>query len=136
MSRLLAWLRGFAAYEPALAGWLVNGGLAVTLAFAFHLTRVEEGAVATIVTAAVGLYVAFRARPVSVAVVTGFFATVATALAAFHFRVSPDALAMADAIAAFVIPLIFRPGTRSTAYLRDIERRRAIPPKPAREAAM
>lgn len=102
------WLLSFLKYEPVALSWGLNGGIALVLAFAFHLGKDQEAAAATIVTALAALWSAFQARPVSVSVVTGILATIAGALAAFHFHVPADATALVDAALSVLLPLLIR----------------------------
>jgi hypothetical protein len=108
MSGLLAKLRLILAYEPAAASWALNGGIALLCAYAFGLTKTEEAAVATIVTALAAIYTAVRAKPATVPAIIGALTTAVTAAAAFGFHPSANIIAIGTSVASIVLSLVFR----------------------------
>ena len=101
-------LRTLLAYEPAVASWATAGGLALLLAYLFHLTSTEEAAVTTIAAAAATIYTAVRARPSDVPAIIGALVTIAGAAAAFGFHPPAHVIASAAAVAAAVLPILLR----------------------------
>lgn len=105
---MLRWLKRYAAMEPAILAWAVNGGLALVLAFIFHISGKQEAAVTTIATALATAYTAWKAGPSGVPVLIGALATGVTAAGAFGFHPSAQVLATVTAVASAVLPLVFR----------------------------
>lgn len=118
MKSLLARLRALLAYEPAVAGWITSGGLAVVLAFVFHASKTEEAAITSIATALAAAYAAFRTRPLPVGVLVGALATAVTAWSAFGFHVSATQLGAGEAIASGILALLFRSNVTPKAALK------------------
>lgn len=101
-------LKTFLRYEPVLLAWALNGGLAAFLAYATGLTSTQMAAVTTITTALVGIYTAYRTRPIAVSVITGALATIAVAIGAFGFNLSANEIGGATTIIGGVLMLLLR----------------------------
>lgn len=131
MSKILQLFRQAMAYEPAVAAWAADGGIAALVAFVFHVNSTEEAAVTTICTALAAIYTAFRARPVSVSVLTGAIATIATAAGAFGLHLPPGEIATGVTALTAILALIFRANLSPKAALKP-----AVKPPAAEPAAM
>lgn len=101
-------LKALLAYEPAALAWAINGGVATVLAFLVHLDQPQIAAVTTITTALSALYTAIRARPVSVSILTGSLAVIATASASFGLHLPPDVIAAGVTALSAILGLVFR----------------------------
>jgi hypothetical protein len=123
-------LKALLAYEPAVLAWAVNGGIATGLAFVAHLSPVQVAAVTTITTVLSAVYTAIRAHPVSVSLLTGAVATIATASAAFGLHLSAAVIATAVTVLSAVLGLVFRASLTPKAG-----RRPEVPDTPAAHAA-
>ena len=122
MKSLLARLRTLAAYEPAVLAWAASGGLAVALAFLFHLSHTQEAAVTTIAAALATVYVAARARPVEGPAVIGALVTAVTAAAAFGLHVPVRDISVGEAVVSAVMALMFRANLTPAAAARPAYR--------------
>ena len=122
MKSLLARLRTLAAYEPAVLAWAASGGLAVVLAFLFHLSHTQEAAVTTIAAALATVYVAARARPVEGPAVIGALVTAVTAAAAFGLHVPVRDISVGEAVVSAVMALMFRANLTPAAAARPAYR--------------
>lgn len=118
MSSLIARLRALAAMEPAVLAWALNGGVAVVLAFAFHLTKTQEAAAATIVTALAAAYAAARTTKPQVSVIVGALVTGVTAAAAFGLHMSPQVISIGTSIVSGLLALLFRQNLTPKAALK------------------
>lgn len=102
------YLRNLLRYEPAVIAWAANGGLALVLAYAFHITRTQEAAVTTITTALASVFTAWKAGPSNAPVILGALTTAVTAAGAFGFHPSAQLLATLAAAGSAVLPWIMR----------------------------
>ena len=105
---MLQRLKGLLAGEPAALAWVVNGGLATILSYVAHLSPTQLAAVTTITMALSTIYTAARAKPVSVSVLVGGLATIATACAAFGLRLSADEIGTGVTVLSAILGLVFR----------------------------
>lgn len=121
----LSWkgLRDVLAYEPALAAFAVNGGLALVLGSLVHISSFQEAAVTTIATAVVSVYTAVRTRKVSVSVLTGALTTALVAAGAFGLHWSAQEIGTATAVGSVVVGLLLRQNVSPAA---------SVPPNPAK----
>lgn len=110
-------LKALLQYEPAVISWAINGGLAAVLAFLAHLSPTEIAAVTTITTAAAAVVTALRTRPISVSVITGAVATIATAVSAFGLNLPTPVVGVVVTVLSTVLGLLFRQNLTPTARL-------------------
>lgn len=110
-------LRALLAYEPALAAWATNGGLALILAYLVHLNTVQEAAVTTIATALAAIWTASAARPVAVSALVGALATAVTAAGAFGLHLPAPVLAAGVSLLSSVLAVLFRANLTPAARL-------------------
>lgn len=114
-------LKGLVQYEPAVLAWAINGGIAALVAFVFHVTPDQTAAVTVITTALSAVYTAIMARPVSVSILTGSVATIATASAAFGLHLGTDVIATIVAVLSSVLSLYFRQNLSSVRHIRELK---------------
>lgn len=112
-------LRRLLAYEPAVLAWAANGGLAVILAWAMHLSTVQMGAITTIATALAAGLTAAQTRPVAVPALTGALATIVTALAAFGLHLPPTVIGAGVGLVSTILGLVFRANVTPLAATRS-----------------
>lgn len=124
MNQMRQWWADFLRYEPAVQAWALAGGIALILAYVFQWDHTKEAAAATVVTGLAAIFQAARTHPLPLTVVTGAFATAATGLATFGYHLPPHVIALAEAAAAAILPLLYRHHLVSAAFRRE-------QPKPA-----
>lgn len=110
-------LRDLLAYEPAVVAWATNGGLAILLAFVFHLGGTQGAAVTTLATALAAAYTAWRARPVAVSALGGALVTGVTAASAFGLHLPATVIAATVGLLSNVLALVFRANLTPTITL-------------------
>jgi hypothetical protein len=91
--------------NPTVILYFVNALLALAVAWGWHLSTTEAGAVDTITTGVLTIADAFLVQPVSVAVIMSAAATVVTAFAAFGLDVSADRVTATAAVISAVLGL-------------------------------
>lgn len=129
MSKILTYLREMLAYEPAVAAWAADGGVAALAGFVFHVSSTQEAAITTICTALAALYTAVRARPVAVPALTGAVATIATAAAAFGLHLPAGVISTGVTVLSAVLALILRQNLTPAVALKPAQKKAA--PQPA-----
>ena len=77
-------------YEPAVIIYALNAAVALFVSFGLPLSHDMVGAVTTIATAVLSIYVAAVTRPVVVSTITAAAASVLTAVAAFGLHLTTD----------------------------------------------
>lgn len=120
MNLTTLWLRlkTLLAYEPAVASWASAGGLALLLAYLFHLTSTEEAAVTTIAAALATVYTAVRARPSDVPAIIGALTTLTGAATAFGFHPPPHVTGAVAALVALMLSVMLRSNLTPAAELK------------------
>lgn len=95
-------------FEPAVVGWVLDGGLAAAIAFIFHTTNTQTAAITTIAAAVATVITAVKARPVEVGILVGAVATVATAAGAFGLHLTAAQIGAGTAILSGLLALLLR----------------------------
>lgn len=103
---------------PVLIAWLANAGAALVLAFFFHLSTDQLGAVTMITTALVTIYSAVTARPVALSVLLGAIGTILTAVGAFGLHIDPATLSAIVSVVGTVLGLLLHQSTDSVIALK------------------
>lgn len=96
------------ANESAVVMYGLNALVTAWVAFGFRATPGQTAAVTTIGAAIVTIVTAFATRPVSVPVITGAVATIATAAAAFGLHLSSAQIGAGVPVLALVLSLVLR----------------------------
>ena len=89
--------------NPAVTLYVINALVAMAVAWGWHATRDQVGAVDTIVTGVLTIVAVFAVRPVVLPTAAAAAVTVLTAFGAFHLHVSPDVLNTTVAVASILI---------------------------------
>lgn len=89
--------------NPAAVLYVANALIAMAVAWGWHLTQDQIGALMTIVTGVLTVITAFMVRPVVLPVVAAAATTVLTAFAAFHLNFPPNTIATTVAVASIAI---------------------------------
>jgi len=97
-------------------------------AYVSHVSQAQEAAIVTIATAAMAIFTAFMARPVSVPIISGAVITGLTAAAAWGLKLSPDVLSLVTSLLGiFLTALIWRLHLTPSVTLRRAARVRRVP---------
>lgn len=107
MNGTWAWLANLLRYEPTVAAWVANGGLAALL-LALHVGATPTAAVVSVATALATIYTAVQVRPVAVPALVGALATIATAAAAFGLRLPAADVSTGVTVLSAVLALLLR----------------------------
>jgi hypothetical protein len=94
--------------EPSVLVYAASALVTAWVAFGFRASPGQTAAVATIAAALVTIITAFMARPVSVPVITGAVATIATAAAAFGLHLSAAEIGAGVPVLSLVLSLVLR----------------------------
>ncbi|MFG2001666.1 hypothetical protein ACGFNU_21200 [Spirillospora sp. NPDC048911] len=99
--------RGF-GLEPAIIAYVINGGVALLVAFGLPASQGQVEAVTVITTAIAAAVTAVMTRPLVVSTLTGSLATVMAALAAFRIDFNAEQIGQSVAFVSLVLALLLR----------------------------
>lgn len=109
--------------EPSVIMYAVNAGLTALVAFGLHATPTETGAVTTIAAAVITIVTAASTRPVSVPLITGAVATIASAAAAFGMHLTTAEIGAGVPVLTIILSLVLRQAITPVATLNAEKRK-------------
>jgi hypothetical protein len=118
---MLAKLLKLIRTEPAVFMGALNALVTAWVAFGFRASPGQTAAVTTTGVAIVAIVTAFATRPVSVPVLTGSVATIATAAAAFGLHLSSAQIGAGVPVLALVLSLVLRQAVTPLATVRQAQ---------------
>jgi hypothetical protein len=89
--------------NPAVILYVVNALVAMVVAWGWHLTMDQQGAIDTIATGVLTIITAFMVRPIVIPTAAAAAITVLTAFAAFHLKLDPNVISTTVAVASIVL---------------------------------
>jgi hypothetical protein len=94
--------------EPAVILYAINAGLALAITFGLDLTKTQEAATLTIISAVLTLAAAALTRPLTVSVITGALATGLTAAGAFGLHLTSDQVGSVVSVVSLLLMHVLR----------------------------
>lgn len=104
LQKIADWVKG----ESAVIMYALNAAVTAWVAFGFRASPDQVAAVALIGTAVITAVTAFATRPVSVPVITGAVAAIATSSAAFGLHLTAAQIGAAAPLFSIILSLVLR----------------------------